>query len=383
MGLELQDPKDMTIFSGKDLVWSEIHRKNGTIDRVAKIPLHRVPHFIKGEEMDPDAPCSFYRSQNKSPGKRDTAALRYEVYYCSYGPTDKREDKPAKRRVNSFVKKRGCRCHFIVKVMVKDPEVAILTYNMYEHEDTRGWPCHGRHDASGEHRSMHKPRLSRDTVSYVESCFSWDVSADSVYKMYNKKHVDMDAADRDKYATPSSCNAPPKISMDEPSHDVDAENTIMATNNVDNDVDALQLARQELFGYIQLIQNNPPVTLSKTEQMIGLVKRMLDEASNLSLLDYDFTLGLGAYESSLKRKKSFLSPKKKNKGRKQNSGLDIDLNVHTLEYEPYQFRYLKKRGRTQSKNASSIDLEATSMDHSIEGLAQLQHHSIGITAPSN
>ena len=45
--------------------------------------------------------------------------------------------------------------------------------------------------------------------------------------------------------------------------------------------------------------------------MIVLVKKMLDEANNLQILDYDFTLGLGAYESYLKRKKSFLSPKNK------------------------------------------------------------------------
>jgi hypothetical protein len=40
---------------------------------------------------------------------------------------------------------------------------------------------------------------------------------------------------------------------------------------------------------------------------------MLDDANNLHIMDYDFTLGLGAFESYLKRKKSFLSPKKKKK----------------------------------------------------------------------
>ena len=79
MGLELQDPRDMTIFYAKDIVWSKVHRRNGTIDRVAKIPSHQVPHFIQGEEMDLDAPCDFYHSQNKGPGKRDSVALRYEV----------------------------------------------------------------------------------------------------------------------------------------------------------------------------------------------------------------------------------------------------------------------------------------------------------------
>ena len=79
MGLDLQDPKDVTIFSTKDIVWSEIHQRNGIVDRVAKILSETVPHFIKGEEMNPDAPCDFYRNKNKGPGKRDSAALHYEV----------------------------------------------------------------------------------------------------------------------------------------------------------------------------------------------------------------------------------------------------------------------------------------------------------------
>ena len=128
----------------------------------------------------------------------------------------------------------------------------------------------------------------------------------------------------------------------------------MATNNVDNDADALQLAREELYGFFELIQNSPPDTLRKTEQMIGLVRKMLDEENNLHILDYDFTLGLGAYESSLKRKKSSLIPKKKNKRRKQNSNLDIDLNMHPFEYKPYQFQYLNKRGNSKYNNASCI-----------------------------
>jgi hypothetical protein len=85
------------------------------------------------------------------------------------------ERKTYKETRTSFVKKRGCQCHFIVKVMVQNPNVAILTYNVYDHEDGNGWPCHGQHDTSGEARSMHKPRLSRDMVSYVESCYFLEV----------------------------------------------------------------------------------------------------------------------------------------------------------------------------------------------------------------
>ena len=76
------------------------------------------------------------------------------------------------------------------------------------------------------------------------------------------------------------------------------------------------MAREELFGYLKLLLNNPPSSLNKTEQLVGLVKKMLDEANDLHIMNYDFTFGLGAFESSLKRKNNFLSPKKKNKRRK-------------------------------------------------------------------
>ena len=82
------------------------------------------------------------------------------------------------------MQKRGCQCHFIVKVMVDNPDIAILTYNMYEHEDGEGWPCHGQHDTSGDARALHRPRISRDIVAYVESCFSLGVPIDTVYKIH-------------------------------------------------------------------------------------------------------------------------------------------------------------------------------------------------------
>ena len=83
--------------------------------------------------------------------------------------------------------------------MVNSPEIEILTYNNYEHNNTQGRPCHGIHDSLGDPRSMHKPRLSRDIVSFVESCFYFDVPIDSVSKIHINKHLDMDVADLDRY----------------------------------------------------------------------------------------------------------------------------------------------------------------------------------------
>ena len=62
--IELQDPKNMTTFYAKDFVWTEIQRTNVGIDRVVKILSDRDFNFIRGEEMNPNAPCSFIRKKN-------------------------------------------------------------------------------------------------------------------------------------------------------------------------------------------------------------------------------------------------------------------------------------------------------------------------------
>jgi hypothetical protein len=99
---------------------------------------------------------------------------------------------------DSFVKKRGCQCHFIVNVKNKDPNIEILTYNTYEHEDEEGWPCHGRLDKFGGARSLCKSRLSREIVYFVENCFFMDVSTDVVYQKHIEQYVDMDVEDHDR-----------------------------------------------------------------------------------------------------------------------------------------------------------------------------------------
>ena len=75
MDLEVQDMKGMIMFSSKDVVWSEIHRENMSIDCVALVPSHRVVDFIKGEEGN----GTFVRKHNKKPAKRASVALQYEL----------------------------------------------------------------------------------------------------------------------------------------------------------------------------------------------------------------------------------------------------------------------------------------------------------------
>jgi hypothetical protein len=125
----------------------------------------------------------------------------------------------------------------------------------------------------------------------------------------------------------------------------------MARDNVDQYVEGLQLAREELFGYLELLRNNPPATWRKTQQLIGLVKKMLDDSNNIDIMDYDFTIALGALDTYLKRKKRFLIPKKKNKRSNRSGRLETD---YESENEPFNFPHLKKRGHPHPSNASSI-----------------------------
>ena len=69
MDLEVQNLKEKMTFSNKVLVWTEINRKNNSIDRVVVIPLREVADFIKGEEENPIAPCKFIRKTKKNQNK--------------------------------------------------------------------------------------------------------------------------------------------------------------------------------------------------------------------------------------------------------------------------------------------------------------------------
>ena len=73
-------PKIQVKFSSKDLTWTEVYRRDNILfDRVARIPLGRVPKFIRGEEINPDAPCTFLPTVRKNPTQRDNAHKQYEL----------------------------------------------------------------------------------------------------------------------------------------------------------------------------------------------------------------------------------------------------------------------------------------------------------------
>ena len=155
-------------------------------------------------------------------------------------------------------------------------------------------------------------------------------------------------------AMANTFNELPNISIYPHNHSADVNIDLLATDSVDADAEALHFAREELFRYLQLIQNSPPTTLTKTIQLTDMVKKMLEESNKKHLMDFEFTVGVDALDLSLKRKKSFLSPKNKQRRKKQHSGMEIDLNVPALEEEPFQFHYLNKRGRPPANKALSM-----------------------------
>lgn len=56
--------------------------------------------------------------------------------------------------------------------------------------------------------------------------------------------------------TPNTLNSPPEISIEAPNLDVDTSTTILDDENVED----LNLLREEFFGYLDLFRNSPPVS---------------------------------------------------------------------------------------------------------------------------
>ncbi|GLJ34588.1 hypothetical protein SUGI_0695670 [Cryptomeria japonica] len=112
----------------------------------------------------------------------------YLSYHCAYGPEDRR-NKPENnlekmQRIRRFTQKRGCQAHFYVKVMYGRPNVAVITYNEFSHQDANGEFCHGKDDPSGDPRSSVAPRLSNECKSYIESLLLMGVSIDTICEQH-------------------------------------------------------------------------------------------------------------------------------------------------------------------------------------------------------
>ncbi|GLJ40330.1 hypothetical protein SUGI_0829160 [Cryptomeria japonica] len=107
-------------------------------------------------------------------------------YWCSYGPKDNRKKSSYKKHAQTYQKKRGCTCHFIVKVLYGRPDAAILILKQLLHVDKNGETCHGVDDASNELRSQFAPNLLDECKAYIKRLLLMDVSLDVIMD----KHLD-------------------------------------------------------------------------------------------------------------------------------------------------------------------------------------------------
>ncbi|GLJ53155.1 hypothetical protein SUGI_1132770 [Cryptomeria japonica] len=105
-------------------------------------------------------------------------------YWCSYGPEDNRKKSLNKKRAQTYQNKRGCTCHFIVKVLYGRLDVAILILKQLLHVDKNGEACHGMDDTSNELCSQFAPNVSDECKAYIERLLLMDVSVDAIVDIH-------------------------------------------------------------------------------------------------------------------------------------------------------------------------------------------------------
>ncbi|GLJ21867.1 hypothetical protein SUGI_0408940 [Cryptomeria japonica] len=182
MVLEVQDGGEgLHHFCSRDIQWMPICVENdSTTDLCAAIPLGRLDAFMRGDH------CAKVLKPNSSEsGTLSTIVLcttepctKHIQQRCT--AEDNRKKSLNKKRVRAYQKKRGCTCHFIVKVLYGRPDVAILIFKQLLHVDNNGESCHGVNDTSNELRSQFAPNLSDECKAYIERLLLMDVSVDAI-----------------------------------------------------------------------------------------------------------------------------------------------------------------------------------------------------------
>ncbi|GLJ11637.1 hypothetical protein SUGI_0173400 [Cryptomeria japonica] len=147
--------------------------RNGNLD-----PFHRL---LNSNDNWLSAPAAVKDENGKTPemvGHYGIGSSRW--YWCSYGPEDNRKKSLNKKRMQTYHKKRGCTCHFIVKVLYGRPDVAILILKQLLHVDKNGEACHGVDDTTNEIHSQFAPNLFDECKEYIERLLLMDVSVDAI-----------------------------------------------------------------------------------------------------------------------------------------------------------------------------------------------------------
>ncbi|GLJ31340.1 hypothetical protein SUGI_0628760 [Cryptomeria japonica] len=170
MVLEVQDGGEgFRHFCSRDIQWTPICVENdSTTDLCATIPLGRLDAFMRGESLREGVETQFLQKRHTEHDSALHNTHTTKMYWCSYGPEDNRKKSPNKKRARTYRKKRGCTCHFIVKVLYGRPDVAILIFKQPLHVHKNGEACHGVNDTSNELRSQFAPNLFDECKAYIE-----------------------------------------------------------------------------------------------------------------------------------------------------------------------------------------------------------------------
>ncbi|GLJ35190.1 hypothetical protein SUGI_0708250 [Cryptomeria japonica] len=152
MVLEVQDGGEgLHHLCSRDIQWTSICVENdSTKDLCATIPLDRLDAFMRGESLHEGVETQFLRKQHNEHNSALHNTHIIKMYWCSYGPQDNRKKSPNKKCVQTYQKKRGCTCHFIIKVLYGRPDVAIFIFKQPLHVENNGEACHGIDDTSNE-----------------------------------------------------------------------------------------------------------------------------------------------------------------------------------------------------------------------------------------
>ncbi|GLJ40146.1 hypothetical protein SUGI_0822790 [Cryptomeria japonica] len=181
-GIEVQDGGEgLHHFCSRDIQWTPICVENdSTTDLCAAIPLDRLDAFMRGESLCEGVETQFLRKRHNEHDSALHNTHTTKMYWCSYGPQDNKKKSPNKKSTQTYQKKRGFTCHFIVKVLYGRPDVAILVFKQPLHVDNNGEACHGFDDTSNELRSQFAPNLSDECKAYIERLLLMDVSIDAI-----------------------------------------------------------------------------------------------------------------------------------------------------------------------------------------------------------
>ncbi|GLJ19345.1 hypothetical protein SUGI_0348530 [Cryptomeria japonica] len=155
-------------------------------DLCASIPVGRLDAFMRGESLREGVETQFLREQKTEHDSALHNTHTIKMYWCSYGPKDNRKKSLNKKRMRTYKKKKGCTCHFIVKVLYGRPDVAILIFKQPLHVDKNGEACHGVDDTSNELCSQFAQNLPDECKAYIERLLLMDVSIDAIVD----RHID-------------------------------------------------------------------------------------------------------------------------------------------------------------------------------------------------